>query len=142
MKYNYKEEMTERINEYIQMNYLGKLIEINNSVDESEKKDRIDTLYETLYDELWVEDYVTGNGSGSYTFNRSEAREYVLVNMELAVEAYDEFGELNELTKDMKNEDWERIDVTIRCYLLSGCINNAIEEGMEIEGSEIYDEEG
>lgn len=142
MKYNYKKEMRERIVDYIQMNYLGKLIEINNSDDESEKKDRIDTLYETLYDELWVEDYVTGNGSGSYTFNRSKAREYVLDNMELAVEAYDEFGEINELTKDMKNEDWERIDVTIRCYLLSGCITDAIEEGMEIEGSEIYDEEG
>ena len=37
-----------------------------------------DELYETLYDELWVDDSVTGNGSGSYTFNREKAKEYVL----------------------------------------------------------------
>ena len=34
-------------------------------------------LEEIANDELWVDDSVTGNGSGSYTFNREAAKEYV-----------------------------------------------------------------
>ena len=34
-------------------------------------------LEEIANDELWCDDSVTGNGSGSYTFNREAAKEYV-----------------------------------------------------------------
>lgn len=30
-----------------------------------------------VYDELWIDDSVTGNGSGSYTFNSYKAEENV-----------------------------------------------------------------
>ena len=34
-------------------------------------------LEEVVNDNLWCDDSVTGNGSGSYTFNREAAKEYV-----------------------------------------------------------------
>jgi hypothetical protein len=49
--------------------------------------------YYELYDLLWVEDSVTGNGSGSYTFNRCQAKEYLKGNLMIELEdALNEFG--------------------------------------------------
>ena len=73
---------------------------------------------ELLTDKLWINDTVTGNGSGSYTFNRASAKEYVLDNMELCVEAFKEFCAVEQFAEKIANEDWEFLDVTIRCYLL------------------------
>lgn len=38
-------------------------------------EDNIDEVYEEMYDNLWTSDSVTGNGSGSYTFNTWQAEE-------------------------------------------------------------------
>ena len=73
---------------------------------------------ELLTDKLWINDTVTGNGSGSYTFNRESAKECVLDNMELCVEAFKEFCAVEQFAEKIANEDWEFLDVTIRCYLL------------------------
>lgn len=78
---------------------------------------------EKLYDDLWTVDSVTGNGSGSYTFNSWTARDYVLSNMDLLVEAVTEFGLKDQVWDKICEEDWEDLDVTIRCYLLSEAIN-------------------
>ena len=97
--YDYREAMRADIKDYLE---------------EVEERD-----FDTLYDEMFVADSITGNASGSYTFNRAEAKEYVEDNMRLAVDAYREFGaSLNELGEKMDEEEWEAIDVTIRCYLL------------------------
>lgn len=115
--YDYRERETFDICEYIR-----------NEVNLSEYSDR-DELEEELNDALFCEDSVTGNGSGSYTFNRWTARDYVLDNLDLAKEAYEEFGlGSSEFGEDIWNEEWEKIDVTIRCYLLGECINDALNE--------------
>ena len=117
MSYDYKETETSDICEYIR-----------NEVNLSLYSDR-DELEEELNDALFCEDSVTGNGSGSYTFSNRVARDYVLDNLDLAKEAYDNFGfGSSEFGTDIWDEDWEKIDVTIRCYLLSECIADALDE--------------
>ena len=94
---------------------------------EDYKGDR-DGFEELLNDNLWTDDSVTGNGSGSYTFNRWKAQEYVLDNMELLFEALGEFGcSYDEIGRRFMNEDFEYFDVTIRCYLLSGAISQVLD---------------
>ena len=39
---------------------------------------------------MWNADSVTGNASGSYTFSRARAKEYVLGSTDLLKEAYEE----------------------------------------------------
>lgn len=55
---------------------------IKNNIDLSEFDSLVD-LQEYLYDELFVEDSVTGNGSGSYTMSNRKAWEYVGDNLDL-----------------------------------------------------------
>lgn len=75
-----------------------------------------------LYDELFVDDSVTGNASGSYYCNSYRAKEALEGNLELLRDAYNEFGEEAEtIANDFLNEEWEKMDVTIRCYVL-GCV--------------------
>ena len=80
---------------------------------------------ERLNDDLWVEDSVTGNGSGSYTFNTHKAEEYLCGNWDLIQEVDDEF----EL--DLRKGP-EYIDVSIRCYLLGEEISNALDEAEKL----------
>ena len=84
---------------------------------------------EKLYDELWIEDSVTGNASGSYTFNTVQAKEYVEPNAVLAMEAMSEFGyDPKTVVEKFRNEEWEYLDVTIRCYILGSAIAEALSE--------------
>lgn len=87
-----------------------------------------DELREWLHDTLWTEDYVTGNGSGSYTFSRYQAEEYICHNIELLGEACEEFG----CDMDILKNGAEACDVTIRCYLLDGAIDRVLDE-MDIQ---------
>lgn len=85
-----------------------------------------------IYDDLWIDDGVTGNGSGSYTFSNWEAEENVCHNLDLLGEALSEFG-----CDGMEMSGGEWADVTIRCYVLGQIISEAIEEARElIEESE------
>lgn len=112
--YNYMEEMKTAINDLINWNEYDEEI-INDE--------------EALYDALWIDDYVTGNGSGSYTFNRAKAKEYVLQNFDLVKEMADYFCLDNtEVSERMFNDDWEWLDVSIRCYLLGEAISEVMEE--------------
>lgn len=90
-------------------------------------KEDPDELRDWLNEQCWVADSVTGNASGSYTFNRYQAEEYVKDNLELCVEALTEFGCLLELGKKISDGDWEWLDVTIRCYLLPSIIDEVLE---------------
>ena len=72
---------------------------------------------------------MTGNASGSYTFNSFKAKEYVTDNMDLVLDMTSEFGiEAETIAEHFLNEDWEWFDVSIRCYLLGECISEALEE--------------
>ena len=116
MKYNYIEALKNDIRQYMEDNesYLN-------------YTDRED-LEEQLNDLLWTADSVTGNASSSYTFNRAEAKEHVLDNIDLLKDAYEEFGLKEQFTEDFFNEDFERMDVTIRCFLLGQVIADVLEE--------------
>lgn len=117
MAYNYLEELKSDVKNYIK--------EVASDYMDCED---MDELRDELYDNLWDEDSVTGNGSGSYTFNREEAKKYVSDNMDLMVEAYKEFNSIERLVDDLKVLDFETIDVTIRCYLLSQALDEVLED--------------
>ena len=91
-------------------------------------------LEEVANDELWADDSVTGNGSGSYYCNTWRAEEALCHNLDLLAEACEEFGQdIGEAVK----RGAEFCDVTIRCYLLSQAIAAAIDE-LEEEGKISY----
>lgn len=115
--YNYNEAVKNDVLDYIR-----------NEVNFSEFED-LEELEQSLNDDLWTVDSVTGNASGSYTFNRYQAQEYVMDNIELLNEACEEFGTNTETVGEkFLNEEFEWMDVTIRCYLLAQAIREALEE--------------
>ena len=109
---DYREEVKSDVLDYIR-----------NEID-FEDFETLDELEEKLNDDLWVNDSVTGNASGSYTCNSYEAEENIAHNWDLLQEALEEFG--NEESPISKGAEW--CDVTIRCYLLGECIAAALEE--------------
>lgn len=95
-------------------------------------------LEEVANDELWIDDSVTGNASGSYTLNMWQAEENLCHNIELLEDACEEFAQdLGEAIK----QGAEYCDVTIRCYLLSRAIEAAIYELEEEEKIHYQEEE-
>lgn len=125
MNYNYREAMVSDILDYIR-----------EEITLSEYSDR-DDLVEYLDECLWVCDSVTGNGSGSYTCNSNTAREFVLDNMDDLHDACAEFCvEASEIGSHFLRDDWEWMDVTIRCYLLRECIESALDV---VEASDEFD---
>lgn len=92
------------------------------------RDDNRDDIEEDLNDRLFIEDSVTGNGSGSYTFNTWQAEENLCHNLDLLGEALTEFGcEPNCLME----KSAEACDVTIRCYLLGQAISEVLNEMLE-----------
>lgn len=116
--YDYKEAVKNDVIDYINDNYTREEIKENIMY---HVKDR---FIEELHNDLWTVDSVTGNASGSYTFNTYKAEEYLCHNMELLKEALEEFG----CGIDYLEKGAEACDVTIRCYLLYGAISEALEE--------------
>lgn len=118
MAYNYLEELKSDVRNYI-----------NEVASDYMDCEDMDELRDSLYDNLWDEDSVTGNGSGSYTSNREEAKKYVSDNMDLMVEAYKDLDSIESLVDDLEALDFETIDVTIRCYMLSQALDEVLEDG-------------
>ena len=123
-KYNYYEAMKEDVENYIAENYTAE--ELN------EKMLDFDAFSEELNDDLWTVDSVTGNGSGSYTFGRATAKDYILNdsdNIDLLREALQEFCvDGDTIAEKFLSGEWEYFDVTVRCYILGGVINNVLED--------------
>lgn len=126
-QYDYRSAICEDIREYIKEN---EIVVTNNNREE---------LEEELHDKLWLCDSVTGNASGSYTFNHWQAEEYLCHNMGLLAEAIDDFGADAGTYKDCM-ESAETADVTIRCYLLRECLSSVLDE-LEAEEEVEYDED-
>lgn len=75
--------------------------------------------YQELYDDMFIDDSVTGNGSGSYTFNGYAAEENVkdlLFDDAFACAARDNGYQTNDI---FGIESGETIDVMARCFALS-----------------------
>ena len=116
-KHDYLNEMTNDVIDYIKENV--KAAELaQRLVDDEIRAD----FEEQLRDELWTEDSVTGNASGSYTFSTWQAEENICHNLDLLKEALTEFG----YTCLTLEEGAEWADVTIRCYLLPQAIKGAL----------------
>lgn len=112
-KYNYLEAVKSGVETYIDdeieiANWTGKRAE----------------LEEKLYSDLWDNDSVTGNGSGSYTFNSWQAEEYICHNLDLLAEALQESGHKVDILE--KGAEW--CDVVIRCYLLGQAITESLDK--------------
>ena len=113
--YDYQQAVIDDVVNYLEENVL----------DDPKSFDEIDNLdVDQLNDKLWNEDSVTGNASGSYTMNTLEAERNLVGNYDLLCEALTEFGEEDKTIIDF---DPETADVTIRCYLLSQAIDDAID---------------
>ena len=81
--------------------------------------------WDAFYEDLFRDDSVTGNASGSYYCNSYKASEALNGNWDLLREALYEFG-CEDVNPIEKGEEW--CDVTIRCYLLSQAISEALDE--------------
>lgn len=111
---NVREDIKQRLNEWLDFN------RINDYSD-------IDEVINAVYDDFFNSDSITGNGSGSYTFNSWAAEENLCHNMDLLKEALDEFGgELNDYI-----DSAEACDVTIRCYVLGQLVGEVVKEFVE-----------
>ena len=115
--YNYLEAMKSDIMDYIR-----------NDVNTNEFASR-EELEESLNDDLWNADSITGNASGSYHCNSYKSMECVIDNIDLLNEMCTEFC-IDSATIGEKfiNEEWEWMDVSIRCYLLGQAISEALDE--------------
>lgn len=82
-----------------------------------------------LYDDLWINDSVTGNASGSYTCNSYKAKEYVLNDIDTVLDALTEFGvDADEIGERFINGEWEWLDVVARCHCLGQALGEVMEE--------------
>lgn len=128
--YSYTETMNNDILDYIAEN-----IERGDYIDNREE------LEELLNDDLFCEDSVTGNASGSYFCNAFKARESFQNDSKAAdyfAEACDCFDiDAAEVGRHFIRADYEWIDCTIRCYLLGGMISAVLDE---LEESGYFDE--
>lgn len=111
---NVREDIKQRLNEWLDFD------RINDYSD-------IDEVINAVYDDFFNSDSITGNGSGSYTFNSWAAEENLCHNMDLLKEALDELGgELNDYI-----DSAEACDVTIRCYVLGQLVGEVVKEFVE-----------
>ena len=111
-KYNYLEQIKEDVRNFIEEN--------NITVDNDNREE----IEEQLNDELWNDDTITGNETGSYFCNTDRAAEALAFNWDLLKEALDNFG-----YEDNPIEEGEECcDVIIRCYLLPQAIAEVLDE--------------
>lgn len=125
MYYNYRENVKNDVINAILENY--SIEEIARNIFE----DR-DDFEQKLNDDLWIDDSVTGNASGSYTCNTWKAEENICHNWDLIEESANAFG-IEAVISDGYERGPEYWDVSIRCYLLYSAISEALEELEESE---------
>lgn len=118
-RYDYEESVRKDIEDYIKDNYETE--ELKEKLEDSDFEDE-------LYDDMFVSDSVTGNGSGSYFFNRWKAEEALCHNFDLLAEAFKEFGCDNDY---FFNRGVEACDVVIRCYILGQELCNVLNDMKE-----------
>lgn len=117
--HDYYELVKEDVKNYLKENYGNK-----RAVKKAIKEDI--NFWDNLYDTLFFDDSVTGNASGSYTFNSEEAKRIVTHwrNDDIIQDTIKEF----EIDMSKHYGDWEFLDVSARCYVLGSCISEIEEE--------------
>lgn len=127
-KYDYRQAVMDDIRAFINENSI-QVTNINREDVES-----------FLYDTLYIDDSVTGNASGSYTFNTWKAEEYLCHNLDLLAEACDYMSGDPATYRDCL-ESAETADVTIRCHVLAECLSSVLDE-LEVEEEDEYRMDG
>jgi len=108
--YNYEEAVLEDVKAAILENLRsGMYVEF----------DDLEDAQDEIQEDLWTDDSVTGNASGSYTFNTFMAELYLVGNGDLYGEALEEYGGEYDSSPEAR-------DVTIRCHLLGNAISEAL----------------
>lgn len=122
-KYDYKRAITDDIKDWI--------VNETDIIEEGIKEDRDEDLYNWIYEEVFDEDSITGNGPYYYG-TEDFCSECLSGNFNILYEAAHEFAiddEVNILIKHYEDKDLARyFDCTIRCYLLIECVYAAVEE--------------
>ena len=116
----YFEQMKEDIEDYLEDN----LDEYDLTVDQEE-------LYEKLYDDLWIEDDVTGNGTKDFGYTgggQEEAQQHVGEGLHHLREAIQDFDCKDKAIDWLLKGDWISLDATIRCYLLGQVLTEVLVE--------------
>lgn len=108
-RYDYRKAIREDILEYFKEH------DITGFVSELE--------HERLYDNMFIDDSVTGNASGSYTLSTWQAEENICHNFDIIDKLQQESGK-----SDKGFDNAEYWDVSIRCYLLVHVLNEVISE--------------
>lgn len=125
-RYNYLAAVKEDVRQAIAENYTPE-----------DYRGNRDGLEEELNDQLWIDDSVTGNASGSYYCNAWKAEEALAHNLDLIAEVAAEFG-IEPTVSDGYEHGAEWWDVTIRCYYLGQAIAEVLDE---FEENGVFDEE-
>ena len=117
MNYNYRIEMKQDILYYINRNI---------TLEDWEFRD---DLEDYLYNELWADDSITGNG-GNYYSLEFICNNCLAYNLELIMEACEEFCvDMKTLLQHYHDGDLARhLDCTIRCYLLGEVLYDVLNE--------------
>lgn len=126
MEYNYIQAVIEDVREYI-----------DSEIELDAWKGNREGLEEQLNDDLWINDSVTGNASGSYYCNTWRAEEALAHNWDLIAEVAAEFG-IEPTISDGYEHGAEWWDCSIRCYLLGQAIAEVL-DNLEEDGA--FDEE-
>lgn len=112
--YDYKTEIEDAIIDYLN----DVIIPITNNMKIS-VKEYIHAKYDEILEDMALSDSVTGNGSESYTCNTFIAKEYVLDNLDIVTEMYENgYISNSHIVDTVLYGQWESMDVVIRCYLL------------------------
>ncbi|MCC4501817.1 hypothetical protein [Limosilactobacillus reuteri] len=120
--YNYLDALINDITDAINDHDID--FEWDNFIDDNGDLDA-DYAIDSLNDVCWDSDFITGNGSGSYTMSKSDAEKYLAGNFDLLAEA----------VKDLQNNDAsilsrgaESCDVLIRLYLLPQAVDIVVND--------------
>lgn len=118
--------MTERY-DYLEHVTADVIAAICDSYTPAEIRERIDEdrerFAQDLNDDLWTDDSVTGNSSGSYYCTPWQAEEALAHNWDMIGDMIAEYGE-----PDIFRQGPEHIDTAIRCYLLYQAIDAALDQ--------------
>lgn len=127
----YRDQVKSDIKDYLTQEDLWPTAESDTSEYEEQR--------DAAYDRCYMADSITGNASGSYTFNTWQAEEnvcHLLWDEDLWLLLN---GSMEVNPADMAKGP-EYIDVSIRCALVSECLDAVLEEKQEQSGEDESDE--
>lgn len=121
-KYKYEDAVRADVREWIddRIKYDGEFAKLMQDAINGDT-DVID-VYEKCHDDMWVDDSVTGNASGSYTCNANKAKSYICDDLDTVLDVLSQNDRDEDIGRMFTHKEWELIDVGVRCYLLGDAV--------------------